>query len=434
MPRSLLPDGGGGVAMTPRPRTALMGRGTVARLAGLYTPPADPVPLSPAAARLLPYTTEAAWQRPLAAAEAATLAASALAASATLTGLALPAAPSPTRASAAPSPAGGAGGRRPRCLPPPLSDADTAPPSPSDGGSGGWPAAPLSAAPAARPPTVGESHPGGGGGGWGERAPLPDAAAAGRARCDGGAAVDSGVAWAPPPALCGGGGGGGGYPHLPPVPPVDLGPSVCFREAGGAASDASATARGRPLPPPSVWQLTTPPWRDRAPSPLPFTVIVEVPATPPWLGSGGGDGGGGGSGGGGGGGGGGGSGGSSGGSGVGSGHGASPPPQGSRGFPVGAPPYGPVAPPTPLVRRLFRCTYPGCASVARFRSNAKTHARLHTAETPFACAVPGCGRKFKWASSASYHRKRHAKAAGRVGRGGVAKSAGRGRGGEALEQ
>jgi len=62
----------------------------------------------------------------------------------------------------------------------------------------------------------------------------------------------------------------------------------------------------------------------------------------------------------------------------------------------------------PAPRRTYGCTYPGCNSQARFRSNAKAHARLHTGEQPYVCQVRGCGKRFRWASSMSYHRKRHA--------------------------
>jgi len=62
----------------------------------------------------------------------------------------------------------------------------------------------------------------------------------------------------------------------------------------------------------------------------------------------------------------------------------------------------------PAPRRTYGCTYPGCNSQARFRSNAKAHARLHTGEQPYVCKVRGCGKRFRWASSMSYHRKRHA--------------------------
>lgn len=56
----------------------------------------------------------------------------------------------------------------------------------------------------------------------------------------------------------------------------------------------------------------------------------------------------------------------------------------------------------------FRCTHPGCGVVSRFRSYARTHARLHSSELPFECPVDGCSRRFKWASSLGYHKRRHA--------------------------
>lgn len=56
----------------------------------------------------------------------------------------------------------------------------------------------------------------------------------------------------------------------------------------------------------------------------------------------------------------------------------------------------------------FRCTHPGCGVVSRFRSYARTHARLHSSELPFECSVEGCSRRFKWASSLGYHKRRHA--------------------------
>jgi len=65
---------------------------------------------------------------------------------------------------------------------------------------------------------------------------------------------------------------------------------------------------------------------------------------------------------------------------------------------------GEGAPPPP---RPYLCTFPGCNSASRYRSNAKAHARLHSSERPFLCRVPGCGKRFKWASSMSYHRRRH---------------------------
>ncbi|GAB0491588.1 hypothetical protein MMPV_002842 [Pyropia vietnamensis] len=56
----------------------------------------------------------------------------------------------------------------------------------------------------------------------------------------------------------------------------------------------------------------------------------------------------------------------------------------------------------------FRCTHPGCGVISRFRSYARTHARLHSSELPFECSVDGCSRRFKWASSLGYHKRRHA--------------------------
>jgi len=72
------------------------------------------------------------------------------------------------------------------------------------------------------------------------------------------------------------------------------------------------------------------------------------------------------------------------------------------------------SPPRPSRRRasrsptVFKCTHPGCNVVSRFRSYARTHARLHSSELPFVCPVDGCGRRFKWASSLGYHKRRHA--------------------------
>jgi len=98
--------------------------------------------------------------------------------------------------------------------------------------------------------------------------------------------------------------------------------------------------------------------------------------------------------------------------GVAPGGGGAPPPDGGNGNGDGG--AAVEAPPAPSRRRAsrpptaFKCTHPGCTVVSRFRSYARTHARLHSSELPFVCPVDKCGRRFKWASSLGYHKRRHA--------------------------
>lgn len=467
MPRGFLSSAGamGPTAVAPaRRRRALMGRGTVALLAGLYTPMAPRVPLSAAASRLLPYAAGEGWWPPGTPPASPGADTPTDTAASTVANTDAAAAVKPMPDDAAPSPlpplprplfpSMGSSPRLPPPLPrprPPISPpAATSPWTPAER-SPGWGAAPptnVATSPVSLP-TRGWVPP---------RAPartmeLSAAASAVAEAADpttrrrplerpaGGQVV------LPAPrraALRSGGGRGGlgdgrsgvdhvwgaGNDSLLPTPPARPLP---FHGEGARVVAAAVPTDRSPSPPPR-----SPPARggarDGAQSPLPYTLIEEAassptPASPSWYplsaarrGGGGG------------------------GVDISTASGVGPVATTGNGTGPSASPL-PAWMPSPRPRpgrRLFRCTYPGCASVARFRSNAKTHARLHTTETPFVCGVAGCGRRFKWASSMSYHRKQHAKgvaaaaaaaaaataaasASAVVGEGGAGKGGGRGK-------
>lgn len=412
MPRSFFPAGPAGTAVAAaappaRRRRALMGSGTVARLAGLYTPaPLPRVPLSAAACGFLPFASgRDGWEAPTPPLSPAgdTAAAIISAVSATNADADIDEADKPML-DAVPSPLAplqlqlNPSNESSTWLPPPLGRLPQASPSPEwrpSRGSPTWGAAPLTAVISPGPSPSRGRNP--------SRVAVLSAGNGTPSSAAGAAAVASVPTprrqWAHPKPLggratiriIGGDGSGRSGRGVDKVRSTGGDGSGDSRRAERPAQTfpthpAGADAGAAVPPTPS---LSLPPSlparrgaRGGSQSPLPYTLIEETAAStsspsPSWypLSAAGGD-------------------------------------TGAPGRPSSASPT-PWArhPPTgrPGPRRLFRCTYPGCASVARFRSNAKTHARLHTTETPFVCGVAGCGRRFKWASSMSYHRKQHAK-------------------------
>ena len=58
-------------------------------------------------------------------------------------------------------------------------------------------------------------------------------------------------------------------------------------------------------------------------------------------------------------------------------------------------------------RRSFKCLFPGCEKIFRFKSDMKRHIIIHTKDRPYTCGYPNCDRSFKRPDALKHHTQTH---------------------------
>ncbi len=58
-------------------------------------------------------------------------------------------------------------------------------------------------------------------------------------------------------------------------------------------------------------------------------------------------------------------------------------------------------------KRSFKCLFPGCEKVFRFKSDMKRHIIVHSKERPYFCEYPNCSRSFKRPDALKHHLQTH---------------------------